>query len=365
MIHRLKKQLKRLNVQKLLYPVLSLFSHKKHRETAEHARQVMEEYSPQPLSDAFAENKVVRTPAYDLQIIIPAYNAQQYITECLNSIVNQRTAYSYKIVVIDDGSTDRTAELLEAFDNENITIIHQENKGFSGARNTGLKEIDSSYIMFVDSDDKLAEDAVQVLLQTAIENNADIVQGGNYEWDGDLLTVHNSFPDSTQLPKNKLTGYPWGKVMKSRLFENLCFPEHYLFEDTIFSFLVNEQADVICSVSQIVYYYRVNWNSISHTVAENPRSIETVWITEMLLEMRKSLLYRSDTKEFYEIFMKQVILNYKRTKQLPECVQKSIFVVHAQMLRETFSQSFGMYKPLFHSLYNDDYGRYRLYCMLA
>ena len=77
---------------------------------------------------------------YDLQIIIPAYNAEKYIEKCLNSILSQKTQYTYVITVINDGSTDETSQILSKYlDDEHVDIISQSNKGFSEARNRGLK----------------------------------------------------------------------------------------------------------------------------------------------------------------------------------------------------------------------------------
>lgn len=103
-------------------------------------------------------------PQYDLQIIIPAYNAEKYIEKCLNSILSQKTQYTYVITVINDGSTDETLQILSKYlDDEHIDIISQSNKGFSGARNCGLKNLVGHYLMFVDSDDWICEDAIEKL----------------------------------------------------------------------------------------------------------------------------------------------------------------------------------------------------------
>ena len=101
-------------------------------------------------------------PQYDLQIIIPAYNAEKYIENCLNSILSQKTQYTYVITVINDGSTDETSQILSKYlDDEHVDIISQSNKGFSGARNRGLKNLVGHYLMFVDSDDWIAHRTVE------------------------------------------------------------------------------------------------------------------------------------------------------------------------------------------------------------
>ena len=117
----------------------------------------------------------------DLQIIIPAYNVEKYLDQCLESVLNQKTRYSYNIVVIDDGSTDQTCKIADFYASDSrIKVIHQKNRGFSGARNKALENITGKYVMFVDSDDVLLPDAIQNLMDTAYSINADIVESGFY-----------------------------------------------------------------------------------------------------------------------------------------------------------------------------------------
>ena len=113
-----------------------------------------------------------------MQIIIPVYNVEQYIQECIESILNQETQYSYIITIVNDGSPDNSRNILKQYESlNNIIIIDQENRGFSGARNRALENIYGKYLMFVDSDDKLAEGAIEVLLNTALSYKADMVEG--------------------------------------------------------------------------------------------------------------------------------------------------------------------------------------------
>lgn len=99
--------------------------------------------------------------------------------------------------VIDDGSTDSTAKILEHYNRiPQLQIIRQTNKGFSGARNTGLKNIDARYVMFLDSDDKLAPGAIQALLEMADKTGADIVEGSSIKFCGPIITKNISIQTS-------------------------------------------------------------------------------------------------------------------------------------------------------------------------
>lgn len=127
------------------------------------------------------QNFINHSPDYDIQIILPVFNVEKYLEKCIESILNQKTKASYYVTIIDDGSTDNSTKILEKYKkNRKIQIIHQENKGLSGARNTGLNYNNSNYIMFVDSDDKLPVNAIEKLYSLAIEKSHDIVGGGVY-----------------------------------------------------------------------------------------------------------------------------------------------------------------------------------------
>lgn len=179
---------------------------------------------------------------YDLQIIIPAYNAEKYIEKCLNSILSQKTQYTYVITVINDGSTDETSQILSKYlDDEHIDIISQSNKGFSGARNCGLKNLVGHYLMFVDSDDWICEDAIEKLMNKSIEWDADIVEGSVLFVDDNGRTLSRKHHFSSCGDKDyeeTLWGQPWGKVIRATVFENLCFPEGFWYEDSIFEYCI-------------------------------------------------------------------------------------------------------------------------------
>ena len=134
-------------------------------------------HSPNPNKSCISERKPKSDFKYDLEIIIPAYNEEKHIEKCLKSVLNQKSDYNFHIICIDDGSTDATGALIDGFSDSRLTVIHQDNRGFSGARNAGIEKADGRYIMFVDSDDFLADGAVQALMQAAYNNEADIVEG--------------------------------------------------------------------------------------------------------------------------------------------------------------------------------------------
>lgn len=150
--------------------------------TTETARERLESYWHDQKSSCYEEKELHGASGkYDCSVIIPAYNTGKFIDACLKSVIEQITAFAVQIIVVNDGSTDSTGKLLKKYEKiPDITVIHQENKGLSGARNTGIRNSDGKYLLFVDSDDRLyGKNAIQKLLTVAFQHDADIVDG-NY-----------------------------------------------------------------------------------------------------------------------------------------------------------------------------------------
>lgn len=239
-----------------------------------------------------------------------AYKVEKYIEDCVESVLNQKTHYSILLTIVNDGSPDGTRDILCKYENlPNVEIIDQENKGFSGARNTALNVLKGSYIAFLDSDDMLKPGSIDVLMDKIIENDADIVEGGYVTF---LNNKDNKNVIHTPTIGNKwlgvLTGFPWGKVYRSSLFERFHFPEGYWFEDSMLSFLIYPQCKKFVTIPDIVYRYRLNPNGISANYGGNKKSIDTLLITIQLLTEAKKLDLLDD-EQMYDMFLFQVTIN--------------------------------------------------------
>lgn len=301
----------------------------------ENAMDQLQDFSFKAYPNFEQKNQIKKQ--YDLMIIVPVYNVENYLKQCLDSVLNQRTQYSYCIVAVDDGSTDRSSEILEKYRGyDNMKIIHQKNGGLSCARNRALETICGSYVMFLDSDDYLPENAVDILMEAAVKKNADIVFGG-YELFSPEKTL-DTVTYTTELRKvahTKVPGFACMKVIRAEKLQNFCFPRGFLFEDTVCSKLLFPECDIIYSIPDIVYYYRFHPKSISNQSSVRKESMDTFWISKYCLEESGKRGYRLDTEE-YELYLHQCWINYIRTKQFPESVQESLFVSTAQFLRKYF-----------------------------
>lgn len=314
-------------------------------------------------------NMVDDNPEYDLQIIIPVYKVEQYVESCMDSVVRQKTKYKFLVVVVNDGSPDHSREKLKRYETfPNVTIIDQDNKGFAGARNAGLKHIRARYVMFVDSDDLLLPGAVENLMNAAVQCTADVVEGGMRTlWNGKMETSV-THPIAEQ---NKwvgiLTGFPVAKVIRSKLMRHLCFPEGYWFEDTIVSMMLYPQCNNIMTISDEVYLYRINPNGISATSGGKIKCIDSLYITLQMLE-DASCLNIARGQQQYDHFFNQVRINQRRISTLRNnAVNRCVFNITCRACHQYFfgmSASDDKQKKLEHALQTHDFGLYMVECMI-
>lgn len=273
---------------------------------------------------------------FDLQIVVAAYNCERTIAACLDSILSQKTNYRFVVTVVDDGSTDDTGMIIDRIAKKTdacLNVIHQSNKGFSGARNAALKEIDGKYLMFVDADDILPKDAVENLLNQAYKYRGDIVEGSYnvFTDDGKITsTFRHSFANQVD-PFSSLYGYPWGKLYQADLFKSVVFPERYWFEDTVAMYRIWPVAKSVVIIDNVIYNYRDNPHGITATSGRSAKVIDTLWITRKLLGECKII-----DEQIYNFTLSQIVMNTQRLQYLSDKVNKANFVISRHLIRQYF-----------------------------
>ncbi len=297
------------------------------RIAAIQASQILTAFAPDPSTSCMANN--VLNQQYDLQIIVPAYNVDKYVAECLESILNQKTHYSYLVTVVNDGSTDKTPEILRSYQDkhpERMEVTNQENRGISGARNAALKVLKGRYITFLDSDDVMPESAIEALLDRA--DGKDIIQGGWYTFE--------QYGGSTSQEVHQLSGYPWGKLFKAEVMEHFKFPEGYWFEDTPISFVLYGAGYSSKVIPNVVYGYRLNPDGITAKSGGSKRSVESYYITELCLREFPQFGVKYDQRA-YEYFLRQCQMNWSRTRNQPKSIREAIFVLECGLMEKYFN----------------------------
>lgn len=229
---------------------------------------------------------MMRPPKFS--IVIPVYNVENYLSQCLDSVVRQ-TLLDIEIICVNDGTKDRSRSVLEEYKNidNRIQIIDKENGGLSSARNAGLEVATGEYILFLDSDDYLEEKTCERLYYETLENQPDIIVFGAhifpyYPWPDEWL-IRNLSPRTVAYQNhgvyallNENGAYPfvWRNCFNRTFLSknNLTFDETVRFgEDIIFQFMSFPQTEKIIFISDKLYHYR--WSRTGSLMANASKDV--------------------------------------------------------------------------------------------
>lgn len=221
---------------------------------------------------------MVRDGNPSISVIVPVYNVEPYLRRCLNSILEQ-THRDLEILIIDDGSTDGSGAICDAYKNDGrVRVFHTENRGLSAARNLGLDFVTGQYIGFVDSDDWIEPDMFEMLYRKAIETGKDVIACGIFnEYDkGTIKTSYHYHAENALLAllNNELGNMVWNKLWRKSCFDRVRFPEGMLFEDTAIAYQIFADAEV-ATIPDCYYHYVHRKHSLSQ--AHHLKSILDFW----------------------------------------------------------------------------------------
>ena len=215
-----------------------------------------------------------------ISIIVPVYNVENYLSKCIDSIVNQ-TYDNLEIVLVDDGSTDKSKAICDkyAMQDKRIILLHGINQGLSAARNKGICLASGKYIGFVDGDDYIDPEMYDLLYNYLIKYGADIAMCGYRQIDAEtnILNEYKSSDCPNVLEKDMIISASqlfeyeeksinvsvWNKLYKSSLFDRIRFPEGKIYEDIYTTHLLLHEADKLVICPHIKYNYLKRNDSIS------------------------------------------------------------------------------------------------------
>ena len=212
-----------------------------------------------------------------ISVIIPVYNAEQYLDDCVKSVLEQSYT-NVSVILVDDGSTDGSGDICNSFSsNSKVKVIHTENRGVSCARNTGIDNSSGEYIAFLDADDELMPDALKTMYKIACEEHSDIVicNKQSYQKDGSSFKV--DYPKKKEywsgynglrasLLDHPATYSVWGKLFSRAAINNIRFAEgRKIHEDSFFVFecMLSEPKVSVADIP--VIKYNVSDNSASRS----------------------------------------------------------------------------------------------------
>ncbi len=211
-----------------------------------------------------------------ISVIIPVYGVEKAIRKCITSVINQ-TYTNLEIIIVDDGSPDNCGKIADSFAkmDDRITVIHQENKGLCGARNTGLEAATGEYLSFIDSDDYILPDMFEYLYDNLKKYQADITacrylrvrkkKRTTVATDGEVKIFNTDEAIRNIVTKFELRTVFWNKLFKKEIFSTVRFPEGRVFEGTNMMHKVIEQAKKVVLLPEAKYYYVDTDTSIINT----------------------------------------------------------------------------------------------------
>lgn len=251
-----------------------------------------------------------------VSIIIPAYNAEEYITDCIKSCIAQ-TYKNIEIIVIDDGSKDRTYEIVQEYSEKynNIVIIHTENKGVSNARNLGIESASGEYISFVDADDELFPNAIYDLLKCSYNYDADIVSGANilvvpgiesylHTGSGKIKIWENCDMIEGVIADDYAIYAVWAKLYKKEFISDIHFRSgQAVHEDSYFLFKCALKKPKMVVLDTVVYKYFVRKDSVTSQVFSEKKYYDIINGAEQKFEEIKKL-YPEYEEKAYNVILK-------------------------------------------------------------
>lgn len=214
-----------------------------------------------------------------ISVVVPVYNVEDYLKECVDSLLAQ-TYRDFEVIFVDDGSTDSSPAMCDAYAQQDarIRVIHQKNQGLSGARNTGIEIAQGDSIFFLDSDDYLPEDTLETLYSVAMQTGADYVAGTSLakrengkvdliylrdEVHGvEVYTGKDKMYNYVRTPK--MTASACGKLYSKELFNEIRFPVGRLYEDVYTTYRLVHAAKCMALTEKPTYVYRKREGSIMH-----------------------------------------------------------------------------------------------------
>lgn len=196
-----------------------------------------------------------------VSIIVPVYNAEKYIDNCVTSVVNQ-TYSKWELLLIDDGSFDSSGMICDNYSrlNSRIRVVHQKNLGVSAARNRGIECAEGEYVAFLDVDDALPQESLKTLVNSLIDNNADVAMGitCGEKWENHSGVEIWKGEDGIQysLMDDPYTYAAWGKLYRRELIGETRFDrEIKINEDSLFVFQIMCKKPVCVCVNKEIYQY--------------------------------------------------------------------------------------------------------------
>lgn len=281
-----------------------------------------------------------------ISVIVPVYNAEKWLQDALTSLQIQ-TYGNFEAILVNDGSTDRSALICEQMRNKDLRfrIVNQPNGGLSAARNTGINQAKGEWVTFLDADDMLPPDALEVMMSHAQKTGAGIVSGKyvralsakKSEGEGKSITVDSDTAILIGLYQMKILNSACGKLYRISIFndgEPLRFRRTW-YEDLDFFYKAFERTDSICILDRTVYFYRDNPDSFINTWSDG--RLDVLDVTDRIVEhmrLRKPSLLRAAKDRRFAAHFNMLVEMTRHGIDNPQQKERCLRVIKEQRLKE-------------------------------
>ena len=249
----------------------------------------------------------------DISIIVPIYNAENFIKKCVDSLLNQ-TKKELEFILINDGSTDKTHDILKTYKDKRIKYFKNKNQGIGKTRNFGIEKATGKYIIFIDSDDYIEPTTCEELYNKAIKEKADVVVCDFFKVydDGSIEDINLPSFKTSKLKDNPnilidINLSPWNKIYSTKLIKdnNIRFAEGIKYEDVPFVSEALDRANRIAKLDKKLNYYVIHGNS--ETTVRDKRIFDILKIVDMIRKYFKNKTYMNDIVDKLTV---RIVTNY-------------------------------------------------------
>lgn len=229
----------------------------------------------------------------EISVIIPVYKVEKFLDRCVKSVLSQ-SYKDFEVLLVDDGSPDNCGDICESYkrSDNRVRVFHKENGGLSDARNYGVQRAEGKYITFIDSDDYVASDYLEVLIGMISDYNADIAVGNYMDVSDEVLLDQKALPEDMKVTTfdsdgalHNLLASPhylqmetaWGKLVRTEIIKRHPFPVGRFHEDEATTYLFYLDASNIAVTDRVLYGYYQNPASIMRSERNEKRIGDAFW----------------------------------------------------------------------------------------
>ena len=270
-----------------------------------------------------------------ISVIIPVYKCEEYLESCVSSVLNQ-TFSDFEIILVDDGSPDNCGEICDALaeKHSNITVIHQENQGQAAARNNGVKVARGEWLHFVDSDDLIHPQMLEIFYDTVVKNNVNLVMCSAVQDEKipddfyankkvEFKTLEMNENNFFHLYKHLYYYWViWGKLIHKSIYEKHPLAEGRIYEDNAIVCKWLYEAKKVALTNEQLYFYKINSNSTINSDF-SLKKMDSLWAIEEQIKFYENTEFNKMKKTLYENYAVACAKMYYRLLENQEWTEEA------------------------------------------